>query len=42
VRLKELAAYADSGSFVTRRQATQFDDMATNALLIEQVRRGEL
>ena len=40
-RLKEIAAFADSGQFVTRRQANQADDTASNMILLEKVRRGE-
>lgn len=39
--LKQIAAFAESGSFVTRRQAAQFDDHATNAVLLDKVRKGE-
>jgi hypothetical protein len=39
-RLKEIAVFADSGSFVTRRQASMFDDAASNMLLLEKVKRG--
>lgn len=41
-KLKEIAAFADSGEFITRRQASQYDDIASNALLLQQVQRGEL
>lgn len=40
-RLKEIAAFAESGEFLTRRQASQFDDLAGNMMLLEKVRRGE-
>ncbi len=42
MKLKEVAAFADSGSFVTRRQVVQFDDMASNAILLDQVRKGQV
>jgi hypothetical protein len=40
--LKEIAAFAESGKFVTRRQAAQADDMASNMILLEKVRSGEI
>lgn len=42
LKLKEIAAFADSGHFVTRKAAVQADDMASNMILLEQVRRGEV
>ena len=41
-KLKEVAAFADSGKFVTRRQAMQADDMTGNMILLQKVRRGEI
>lgn len=40
-RLKEIAAFAESGSFITRKQAAQFDDMTGNMLLLQKVRGGK-
>lgn len=38
-RLKEVAVYARSGAFTTKRQASQQDDMASNFLLLQKVRQ---
>jgi hypothetical protein len=42
LKFNEVTVFAESGNFMTHRQAQQADDMASNALLLEQVRRGEL
>lgn len=42
LKLNEVSVFAESGEFTTARQARQADDSATNALLLERVRRGEL
>ncbi len=42
MKLKEIAVFADSGKFVTRTQANQADCFASNQILLEKVRSGEL
>jgi len=41
-KLNEVAVFASSGKFTTNKQAHQADDMATNALLLQQVRDGKI
>lgn len=41
MKLKEIAAFADSGNFITRKQAVQADDMASNMILLDKVRKGK-
>jgi hypothetical protein len=40
--LAKITAFADTGEFTTRTQANQFDRTASNASLIERIRRGDL
>lgn len=41
-KLNEIAVFANSGKFTTNTQANQADAFASNAMLLDQVRRGEL
>lgn len=41
MKLKEIAAFAESGAFTTRKQAALADDLAGNMLLLEKIRTGE-
>jgi hypothetical protein len=40
-KLNEIVVFANTGSFTTKRQADQHDDMATSAMLLQQVRAGK-
>lgn len=40
-KLKEIAAFSESGEFVTRRHANHLDDMASNMILLEKVRKEQ-
>lgn len=39
MKLNEVVVFADSGQFTTRRQAQQADDMASNHMLMEKLKR---
>lgn len=39
-KLNEIVVFANTGNFTTTKQVQQADNMATNALLLEQVRKG--
>lgn len=41
-KMNEIVVFANTGNFTTQRQANQSDDLATNALLLEKVRRENL
>jgi hypothetical protein len=41
MKLNEIVVFANSGNFTTKTQANQADAFATNAVLLDQVRRGE-
>jgi hypothetical protein len=40
-RIKEVATFADSGEYMTQRQASDADAFASNLVLLNQIRRGE-
>lgn len=42
MKLNEIVVFANSGNFTTKTQAQQADAFATNAVLLDQVRRGEV
>lgn len=42
LKINEIGAFAHTGNFTTNRQAMQADDMASNALLLQQVREGKI
>lgn len=41
-KLNEIVVFEQSGSFITNKQAHQADEMASNALLLKQVREGKI
>ena len=41
-KFNEITVFANSGQFTTSRQAQQADDMASNMLLLQKVRAGEI
>lgn len=40
LKLNEIVVFANTGNFTTQRQALQADDMASNQLLLEKIRRA--
>lgn len=41
-KLKEIAAFSETGTFTTKTQVIQDDTIASNMILLEKVRRGEI